>query len=761
MGPSGRGRVGEADVDRGGGVRRVSLTRATGVEWLGRPREPKATWKTESNGYHERRRCVAGLHDPQREPRSRAHTQVHRGSEQSPEPRVARKHLCGDVYPADENFSRRGLAERVGGRDPGARIRWEIADNLVLTSREIAYSRYADGRRSRRTAASSGSVLTAGGMSLEGEEDLCSSDINPFFSRTSAVNRAPDTDVLQRAVEMYLPEGIPREVEEMYQEFHRTWSPDRLGSVDEAYRGESRTSASERSATSVSGRSLAIARVIREISLGEAVGGGARVLGEPSLEEPPPGPDRAELIEGGMPDDRPRPSRGDRDQQAEPLSDSDLGNEAQRARISRANRMRWKSRGLTTEEREASNRARFHKMKYLVSEDIRTLRKPPLVRRVHASRDYVSHPSQGLPKPRRAGIWDEQDTRGPGDVVILDLVSSGNVPTASQWARGAENSSGRGGSRRNLTWPAGLAYDAAVNCKTLSCRTAEQAYHTLNLSAPPHGGFSHTEIVIDSLPSLCRDDAPHLIALHAKQTNYLGAVCTAQDVSGLILHRIHADHRTLVNVLDMHTRLQVHSFVPRTFALHCVMDEEAFDAVGVFVGESPGSLNLGQSSYVVSTSYDDTITLAYHVLRCLLRVQILSTKVLGFAMRCVQPARIWRTDDGFRVDMLGCLTDTLYAWDKHRLASRNPLVTIWETLTQLRVHKYVPRVIADELQSDRAAQSLAESEELLLRVYRLCDFPDSSASNWDAWDVLGTNGLTVTSRYPFRTTEYIPTDRFL
>ncbi|KAK2812678.1 hypothetical protein Q5P01_000979 [Channa striata] len=161
-----------------------------------------------------------------------------------------------------------------------------------------------------------------------------------------------------------------------------------------------------------------------------------------------------------------RPSRGDRDQQAEPLSDSDLGNEAQRARISRANRMRWKSRGLTKEEREASNRAPFHKMTYLVSEDIRTLRKPPLVRRVHASRDY--------------------------------------------WARGAENSSGRGGSRRNLTWPAGLAYDAAVNCKTLSCRTAEQAYHTLNLQR--HHGASHTEIAIDSLPSLCRDDATDLIA---------------------------------------------------------------------------------------------------------------------------------------------------------------------------------------------------------------------------------------------------------
>ncbi|KAK2821882.1 hypothetical protein Q5P01_021947 [Channa striata] len=210
----------------------------------------------------------------------------------------------------------------VGGRDPGARIRWEIADNLVLTSREIAYYDMQMDEEAERTTASSGSVLTAGGMSLEGEEDLCSSDINPFFSRTSAVNRTPDTDVLQRAVEMYLPEGIPREVEEMYQEFHRTWSPDRLGSVDEAYRGESRTSASERSATSVSGSIFGDRASSERFRSERPSATGARVLDEPSLEEPPPGPDRAELIEGGMPDDRPRPSRGDRDQQAEPLSDS-------------------------------------------------------------------------------------------------------------------------------------------------------------------------------------------------------------------------------------------------------------------------------------------------------------------------------------------------------------------------------------------------------------------------------------------------------
>ncbi|KAK2811899.1 hypothetical protein Q5P01_000121 [Channa striata] len=199
----------------------------------------------------------------------------------------------------------------VGGRDrqdPGARIRWEIADNLVLTSREIAYYDMQMDEEAERTTASSGSVLTAGGMSLEGEEDLCSSDINPFFSRTSAVNRTPDTDVLQRAVEMYLPEGIPREVEEMYQEYHRTWSPDRSGSVDEAYRGESRTSASERSATSVSGSIFGDRASSERFRSERPSATGARVLDEPSLEEPPQGPDPAELIEGMR--TTARPSRG-------------------------------------------------------------------------------------------------------------------------------------------------------------------------------------------------------------------------------------------------------------------------------------------------------------------------------------------------------------------------------------------------------------------------------------------------------------------
>lgn len=132
----------------------------------------------------------------------------------------------------------------------------------------------------------------------------------------------------------------------------------------------------------------------------------------------------------------------------------------------------------------------------------------------------------------------------------------------------------------------------------------------------------------------------------------------------MILHRVQMDYGSLVKVLDMHTRLQVHSFVPCTFVLHCVTMDTEYCSVGVFVGESPRSLNLGCSQgSLVSSSYEDTVTLAYYVLQCLLRVQIVTLRDLGFIMKRIQPAHIWRAKTGFRADLLACLIDTLYVWN--------------------------------------------------------------------------------------------------
>ncbi|AWP19551.1 Hypothetical protein SMAX5B_008375 [Scophthalmus maximus] len=150
-------------------------------------------------------------------------------------------------------------------------------------------------------------------------------------------------------------------------------------------------------------------------------------------------------------------------------------------------------------------------------------------------------------------------------------------------------------------------------------------------------------------------------------------------------------------------------------------------------------------------------------------------------MRRIQPARIWRVEEGFRVDMLGCLIDTLYVWNDSypEWGGSEGLASIWETLTQLRVHKYVPHAIPEELRKvyceqvvgsmrglagspskprsrinlrslswtapdihspteQRAARSLSEDEQMLRRVYRMCEFSDSDVPTSDTWGILGS-----------------------
>ncbi|KAK2813477.1 hypothetical protein Q5P01_000846 [Channa striata] len=226
---------------------------------------------------------------------------------------------------------------------------------------------------------------------------------------------------------MYL-QRIPREVEEMYQEYH---GPGRgqVGSVGEAYGGE-RTSASEK--RSVCGGSIFGDRASSERFRSESPSAAALEYGEPSWRNLR-GADQPSSSRGcGRP---PGPSRGDRDQQRSPYDILGL---------------------------------RRHQ----------DFRKPPLVRRVRSVSRFVSHPSQDCPNlGALAGIWDEQDTRGPGGVVILDLVSSGSVPTASQWARGGELI----GQGRRQAKP-GVARGARVwrargELQGAELRTAEQAYH--------------------------------------------------------------------------------------------------------------------------------------------------------------------------------------------------------------------------------------------------------------------------------------------
>lgn len=380
--------------------------------------------------------------------------------------------------------------------------------------------------------------------------------------------------------------------------------------------------------------------------------------------------------------------------------------------------------------------------------------------------------------------------------MVLDMVRGAARGTDALWILGREYSRGdeilapRCCARSlKVSWPKDLTYLPAVHRDTLDCELSEQLHFPVNLSAHPDQGFKHTELLIDSLPCLRRKDAQHLIGLYGRKTHYLGAVCTVQDVRGLILHRVQSDYGSLVKLLDMHTRMQVHSFVPRTFALHCVTMDNEDSSTGVFVGESPGFLNLGCSQgSLVSSSYEDTVTLTYYVLRCLLRVQIVTLRVLGFTMKRLQPARIWRVDEGLRVDVLACLIDTLYVWEGNGSAwgALEGLAAIWETISQLNLCSHVPNAVAEKLMyayasvfgvgrqttthntprtrgiykptkakrpacasgiepgalsAYRREWNPTDDEALLHEVYNLCGFSDNptgSASPWE--DVLGAGG---------------------
>lgn len=63
--------------------------------------------------------------------------------------------------------------------------------------------------------------------------------------------------------------------------------------------------------------------------------------------------------------------------------------------------------------------------------------------------------------------------------------------------------------------------------------------------------------------------------------------------------------------------------------------------VGLFVGEAAGEWNLGGVNGMTMMTETEKFTFAYHVMRCLMRAQMLSLRVLGFTMKRIQPARIW------------------------------------------------------------------------------------------------------------------------
>lgn len=108
----------------------------------------------------------------------------------------------------------------------------------------------------------------------------------------------------------------------------------------------------------------------------------------------------------------------------------------------------------------------------------------------------------------------------------------------------------------------------------------------------------------------------------------------------------------------MHTRLQIHPFVARTFAVHLM--KMPFTDTGVtaaFVGEHVGEWNLGGPAGLANMTDSQKCTLAYHVTTCLIKAQILTMRILGFPLLRLHPGRIWRDGAQFKVDLLACLLD--------------------------------------------------------------------------------------------------------
>lgn len=271
----------------------------------------------------------------------------------------------------------------------------------------------------------------------------------------------------------------------------------------------------------------------------------------------------------------------------------------------------------------------------------------------------VVAPCQGLEVPKCT--QRERDTRVPATVVRreYDCMEKGNH------SLGVESCTTHGFSV--LECPVKLkGYTNLIARQTLSCRKQPQRYLCVDLSKKPDLGFRHVVLSVNEFP--IGEDEKNLLKIHSTQAFYLGPVCIIQDVQGLLVHKIFASTtKVLEAILDMHTCVQIHSFVPRTFALQ-LMKVPFFNksANGVFIGESPGEWNLGSPGGIATVSEKDRFVLAYNVLKCLLRAQILALKALGFTLGCIQPARIWKHNNGFRLDFLSCLIDTVQKWRNGR-----------------------------------------------------------------------------------------------
>ena len=251
------------------------------------------------------------------------------------------------------------------------------------------------------------------------------------------------------------------------------------------------------------------------------------------------------------------------------------------------------------------------------------------------------------------------------------------------------------------------------NVILLDCRRSPPEYLPVDLSKPPSDWeepFRQVKIIADAMPRLSATyHQKGLIRIPVRKSLVLGCVSRAEETQGLMVRMSYSFWPTdFEQILDMHTKMQRHAFVPRVYAMHmCVSPMGNEKCSAVFVGESPGSWNLGNSGGLLYSKREECQVMAYHVTLCLIRIQILMFMLFNFTLRIIQPARLHRHGLGFRPDMISCLIDSMHP--KIHSDQREDNVNLWmreqrakegtcsirETLVKLGMLAYLPQEAKD------------------------------------------------------------------
>lgn len=188
----------------------------------------------------------------------------------------------------------------------------------------------------------------------------------------------------------------------------------------------------------------------------------------------------------------------------------------------------------------------------------------------------------------------------------------------------------------------------------MDCAYDSKTYVAVDLSRTPDQPdnssghvplFEHTSLRVSEFPTGFNVMDVNILRVHTNYALYLKPVAIVSDVTNLSSRKVFSCETFLLNVLDMHTRLLIHPFVPRVMTLQLMLIPlDNISTVGMFTGEHPGVWRLGSSGGICFIAQDNMRAFCYHVITCLLRAQILMVDALGF------PFKVQRVTGSGRVD---------------------------------------------------------------------------------------------------------------